>query len=1080
MSLRNRFLCAVTGCLVMTMAALGAEAVDPLYRVDAGAFVRHNGDRFNNRPLYANQLTAVVVGGDRPLLRFGLGVTQSGTFMVGLARGGVSRWLHEASDITMKYRPGRLEWIVRDAAFPGTTVVLEAVPPADGGGLALRARVEGAQPDDRLVWACGGAFVVGKETINAYWDVTTGGRAKTMERGFRAEECRGNVVRIESNTFRLATAPGARIGTTVGRCAVAGALRVADAAAAESPISLAASTADQLPIVCGVLPLNASADIAWAVHATEGTRPIDAKRVGDPAAFFAAGGKRVEQIATRVTVTTPEPWFDAVAGAAGAVMDGIHRQGIYTHSGMRWGVPLLGWRSIYGGTAYGWHDRVKAQARFCLGRQITESKKTGPVPDAGTGLACQSTNSRLFGRGRVNVHQPWHYDMQTQFFDQLIHAWRWTGDAELEKLLRPALELHLAYIRDCFDPDGDGLYESYANTWPTDNSWFSGGGCAEETAYAFAAHQAAAELAKRAGDPAAAAAHAQRADTIRASFQRTLWLEDRGHPGQSVEQGGHRRVRPDAWLYAIFCPIDAGLLSMEQATRALYYTEWGLERERMPWGGERCQPSNWVPSIWSLRQLWPGDTYALALAYFQCGLPDDAWTLLRGTVPDMALYGRVPGDLGFTVGGTDFSDCASPFARTVVEGLFGYRPDYPNGRALIAPQLPSAWDHASIATPDFSLAIRGGRYDISLTRPAALEVRVPVRAKKVTGVKVNGGPVKWNAAPDMGCTLVSIGLSETTTARIEVATSGPLPPTQAQQLTMRLGEHPRVEMPDLKFPHPPEMPTNVGHHTFTWLAEAGETLQLQQFKVTVADPAGDAARAAKRLTNAPAAARWLPLDLGAQRNGDVRAIFQQDYLSPRPNTCSLRLAKDGYSTWQMMLKPTHRPPQIDVTNVAALCVAPGRLRTPGGAEFAWPAGGSNIAFASLWDNWPDAVSVPVNCRGEAIWFLIAGFTPPMQTGIANAELRITYADGVVEKLELIPPQNFWSLCPFGGTDYDYARDAFALPKDPPSQVQLGGNCRAMVYGWKLRPDVAVQNVTLEALSPEVIVGLISASVMNPQ
>jgi hypothetical protein len=89
-------------------------------------------------------------------------------------------------------------------------------------------------------------------------------------------------------------------------------------------------------------------------------------------------------------------------------------------------------------------------------------------------------------------------------------------------------------------------------------------------------------------------------------------------------------------------------------------------------------------------------------------------------------------------------------------------------------------------------------------------------------------------------------------------------------------------------------------------------------------------------------------------------------------------------------------------------------------------------------------------------------------------------DGVEEKLELVPPLNFWSLCPFGGADYDYKRDAFALPKEPPPQIQLGEDCRAMVFGWKLRPGVALKEVTLETLSQEVVIGLMGASVMNPK
>ncbi len=77
---------------------------------------------------------------------------------------------------------------------------------------------------------------------------------------------------------------------------------------------------------------------------------------------------------------------------------------------------------------------------------------------------------------------------------------------------------------------------------------------------------------------------------------------------------------------------------------------------------------------------------------------------------------------------------------------------------------------------------------------------------------------------------------------------------------------------------------------------------------------------------------------------------------------------------------------------------------------------NNIAFTSLWDNWPDALSISVNREAEALWLLIAGTTNPMQTKIANAEIRFLYADGVTEKLELIPPFTFWTLCHLGGRE----------------------------------------------------------------
>ena len=46
-------------------------------------------------------------------------------------------------------------------------------------------------------------------------------------------------------------------------------------------------------------------------------------------------------------------------------------------------------------------------------------------------------------------------------------------------------------------------------------------------------------------------------------------------------------------------------------------------------------------------------------------------------------------------------------------------------------------------------------------------------------------------------------------------------------------------------------------------------------------------------------------------------------------------------------------------------------------------------------------------------------------------------------------------------------------------VQLGANCRAMVYGWKLRPGIELKEITLETLSQDVVIGLMAASLMNP-
>ncbi len=68
-----------------TAGRVDLEALrQPIYTVDGDAFVRHNGERLNNRPLYCNQIPAIVVAGDRPLVRFGSGSMLGGTFIIAL------------------------------------------------------------------------------------------------------------------------------------------------------------------------------------------------------------------------------------------------------------------------------------------------------------------------------------------------------------------------------------------------------------------------------------------------------------------------------------------------------------------------------------------------------------------------------------------------------------------------------------------------------------------------------------------------------------------------------------------------------------------------------------------------------------------------------------------------------------------------------------------------------------------------------------------------------------------------------------------------------------------------------------
>jgi hypothetical protein len=186
-----------------------------------------------------------------------------------------------------------------------------------------------------------------------------------------------------------------------------------------------------------------------------------------------------------VRVQTPDAHISAAIPMVAAALDGLWRESVQTfvHGAMAWDVPLVGWRSEYGATVFGQPERVAMEGVRMLRSQVRQDDAdrngtnnwnfTSCHADPARLLTEESHESRFYGVGRVmppgSPGDQGMYDMQSQMFTQQIHMWRWTGNATHEALLRPGLELHAKWARDCFDADRNGLYHSYINTWPTDS-----------------------------------------------------------------------------------------------------------------------------------------------------------------------------------------------------------------------------------------------------------------------------------------------------------------------------------------------------------------------------------------------------------------------------------------------------------------------------------------------------------------------------------------------------------------------------------------------------------------------------------
>jgi hypothetical protein len=1073
------------------------------YFAEDGAIVGTSSRHFNNRPLYANNRDDVIIGGDVPLIRFGRKPFLYGTLRLGAFRAGQSLWLEEADNIRMTYRAGRLSWRLADERFPGLVLEIDVVPVVGRTGMAVRLRVAESTGDVALFWTFGGL----RAELDPNADFDTAVSKDVLRRGFLPSDGSGNQIVIDGACFRISASPvnpikndePALAGHAMGRCSGSPALSVIETGAEIGSIGT--------PLVHGTLSLTRD-PIFWGIIGLESVETPGCVFSEDLGELFQQGWERGKDLAARVSISTPEKRLDALAAASVAAIDGTWYPPCFVHSAMLWNIPYPGWRTIFGGTMYGWHDRVAETAAYFIASQVKSSELLIADADSNRLLTMQSLKSRFYGKGRITAHSGF-YDMQSQFFDQMITAWRWNPTDDFEALLRPALDLHLDWMQECFDPDGDGAYESYINSWPTDSVWYNGGGSCEATSYAYRGHVAAASMAQRAGDVEAEKRHQQIATSIRNGFFTQLWIERLGHPGKYREQGGHRRLHENPSLYGIFLPIDAGLLSPQQAATTLNYAKTTLQNDVKASGGRMVWTSNWVPSIWSTRVDWPGDNYALALAYFQAGFAEDGWDIFRGTFIDSAYAQNCPGNLGHQVAGYDFGDCSHTFSRTLVEGLFGFQPDYPNGIVRIRPQFPEDWNNASIQIPDFSLRFRRKdlrlEYEIELKKAATLELELPVRAWKVLEVTADNRPISVGRVPGINSGVLRIKLPHGHQTKVSIQLADPFPIFSPLDLYGETGHRVEIDLEGdvvrvidsqrlFENSHlagncfSATLGDNPGHHLALFEIRVGEMTILRPVQVTIHASSNRNPTIAETLEAPSQGAVWEVVDLTPHFNCDVREIFKQAYLSPRPNTVSLRLGTDGWTPWTSTFWG-QKPPEISLERAPGTGNPAGQLITPLGVPFKIGWDSANILFTSLWDNFPTSASIPFSQAAEAIWLLIAGSTNPMQCGIANAVVRLEYADATTETFDLKPPQNFWALAPIcisgsaagqeGRFDYTDPVDAFCVPKPHPKQVQLGKNCRAMIYGFKLKEGAPLRAVGLETLSQEVVIGIMGVSLMNP-
>lgn len=803
-------------------------------------------------------------------------------------------------------------------------------------------------------------------------------------------------------------------------------------------------------------------------------------------------------LASRIRITTPDPYFNTLGGALAVAADGIWDGEVWLHGAIGWRMPLNGWRAAYTGDALGWHDRARTHFNAYAASQVTEVPNTIPHPAQDSALALarsekkwgtpQYSNGYICRNPRRN-DQMHHYDMNLCYIDELLWHFNWTGDLEYARRMWPVLTRHLAWEKRNYDPDNDGLYDAYACIWASDALYYNSGAVTHSSAYNYRSNRLAAMIAEKIGeDPAP---YREEADRILKALNARLWMPERGHWAEFQDFMGHKRLHTSPGVWTIYHALDSDIADPFQAYLATSYVD--REIPHIPVRGDGLKDegyatistTNWLPYSWSINNVAFAEVMHTALAYFQAGRTDAGFHLLKSSVLDGMYLGESPGNFGQisfydAARGECYRDFGDPIgvaSRVLIQGLYGILPDAMNGRLLVKPGLPSSWPFASLHTPDIDFDFKHTNEAVTsytiihrLSAVRTLELQFPAQRSEVAELTVNGKPATWTLVENSitrPVLSVMVPASSDEKVEINIEWGGEVlgSPTKSQ-IEATPAEAPVRFVPmqqgDMKWWAPVDNPM---------AADKGNSTQFSAFaKVN--------------------SSKCEPVVMDEQFNSAVTDIFRNEYLSPRSPYTTLQIPKQGIGEW---CHPLHTV-DIDDSGLRS-SVQKGVLNTKLGVPFRTPAEGQNIAFTSLWDNYPDSLTVSLKGKASRAYLLMAGSTNHMQCHIDNGLIRVYYKDGTCDKMALRNPDNWAPI------EHIFFEDGMAFNRHAPALYRLrlktgevsnnfgeelgfpgasreldGG--AAILLEMSLNPDKKLSHLVLETLSNDVVIGLMGITLQR--
>ncbi len=1056
------------------------------YHPVQGGFEITNGKADYVRPIYAPHCNDELNGkryiyylGDRPKLVLSNAAAGStnkllarhGHLFLGLCGG---KWLHDMDEITARYVYGHEEYDIRDASFSGQIkLIFTRTPTLD----AMLIHVELPQETaGKLMF-----FVAGQNGTPGCQP--RGGESKYLR--FQAADTAGNEITTAGDTYVIRH-------NGVDLCGAVSCdmdWHVADAAAfGKEPDALLHSTGSKTPAVVGV-----QTDMARTIILMLTTEPYEnpyvqnfrtkaARLTGDGLAYYT-------ELAQTIRVETPEPYFDSAIAAQMVALDASWDAGVM-HGSIAWHSGQSGWRGMYGFVSAGWGERVKENVRLYMRTQHADGR-----------IECYPDGDQRYNMGETLV-------------DELLTYWLYSGDTAFfaeggYDFVAKFLQHQDAQLR----VPGTDLYENFLNAWNTDNKWTNGGAGTIASTYVWHACKIMAELAKVLGKMDDAAMYAEKADKIHSAMKAELWDAGRGLYGEYRDRFGLQRLHSAPDLSSVYTPVDLGVTDEMESCQVLHYTDTDIETIEKD-GCEFKYSSNWLPRFYSTCGLYPEEVLNNAQAWFRAGWKERGYRQYMACVLPM-VNGRAAGpgcsshmmnEKLENTGHLDFADTTGQHIRTAVEGIFGITMLRPMGKVKIMPGLPDAWEYASIKTDYISYAYRrvelSDHFTVTLPERFSIEFAIPVRYAKIKEVSVNGEKVLFHVDRFVRFTTPAVQQAEvciTYEKSAPASAGGAATAEVGTTYTVRSnGTILRILDPQDVLASvsslPAENPTVVlgkkeGEHTFFAEVHKDDMTAVLPIYVRITDSAAAAGKQTGEVTEIPAGEQYTMISLDSIVNQNLRLLHANSYdLTVEENShfvlprfpfsrdTTRTITTTGRSWWEDYSRgKSGVPDSLDLPEKGGI------YRTDIGVPFLLSAvddGKKNAAFTSLYNQFPDSITLPVHEKGNKVYLMLSISTNGMQSHIENARINVHLADGSAEVLPLINPDNIddW-LCYQERHDSDWGSSNKCRPYAKNGYEQFfGEKAHANILMVDLHGEKQIEEITLEALSCEILAGLLGVTV----